>query len=31
MGIAGLHVFTFNAVAATERWRVRYLEGLARH
>jgi methylenetetrahydrofolate reductase (NADPH) len=28
MAVAGLHVYTFNAVAATERWRVRYLEGL---
>jgi methylenetetrahydrofolate reductase (NADPH) len=29
MGIVGLHLFTFNAVAATERWRVRYLDDLA--
>jgi methylenetetrahydrofolate reductase (NADPH) len=29
MRVAGLHVYTFNAVAATERWRLRYLEGLA--
>jgi methylenetetrahydrofolate reductase (NADPH) len=29
-GISGLHIYTFNAVEATERWRVRYLEGLDR-
>jgi methylenetetrahydrofolate reductase (NADH) len=28
MGVVGLHVYTFNAVEATERWRLRYLEGL---
>jgi methylenetetrahydrofolate reductase (NADPH) len=30
MGVVGLHVYTFNAVEATERWRIRYLEWLAR-
>jgi methylenetetrahydrofolate reductase (NADPH) len=28
-GVAGLHLFTFNEVAATERWRRRMLERLA--
>jgi methylenetetrahydrofolate reductase (NADPH) len=28
-GISGLHLYTFNAVEATERWRRRYLAGLA--
>ncbi len=28
MGVAGLHVYTFNAVEATERWRGRYLAQL---
>jgi methylenetetrahydrofolate reductase (NADPH) len=27
-GVAGLHLYTFNAVEATEAWRVRYLERL---
>ena len=27
-GISGLHVYTFNAVEATERWRRRFLAGL---
>ena len=29
-GVAGLHFYTFNAVEATEAWRVRYLERLDR-
>jgi len=28
-GISGLHLYTFNAVEATEKWRRRYLAGLA--
>ncbi|HEY8870581.1 MAG TPA: hypothetical protein VIM30_14500, partial [Candidatus Limnocylindrales bacterium] len=28
-GIVDLHIYTFNAVAATERWRDRYLASLA--
>ena len=28
MGISALHVYTFNAVDATEAWRARYLAGL---
>ena len=29
-GISGIHLYTFNAVEATEAWRVRYLERLDR-
>jgi methylenetetrahydrofolate reductase (NADPH) len=28
-GISGLHIYTFNAVEATERWRLRYLRSIA--
>ena len=28
-GISGLHLYTFNAVEATERWRLRYLRSIA--
>nr|MBA2313939.1 5,10-methylenetetrahydrofolate reductase [Chloroflexota bacterium] len=28
-GVSDLHVYTFNAVEATERWRAAYLERLA--
>jgi methylenetetrahydrofolate reductase (NADPH) len=29
-GVAGLHVYTFNQLAETERWRQRMLEGQPR-
>jgi len=29
MGVADLHLYTFNNVAATEAWRARFLSSLA--